>query len=298
MKNSVLAIIFVVAAAGCVGQGGDVLKSIIDVPVLTSAGTSEDLTITAKIPEFARQNRNFNWQIVAQPTTDIKDFSIDVYDTCKFTPVSDDDIPTPVEIKANRTKTYTLTYSLGTIDFEGDCAVKFKTEHKVEATASATVIALSDTEWQQRKSDGTLSELPVSTYNSNSPLKVSIGWSEDPRFLDASTIQMYVDYSNLGSGSIRNLAAGSVKITIPSNLKITDPKCDDYIQTSVGVPPENYTVLELSKSIDFVAKKAKRSTCNFKVDASGETIKSQSITAVAEYNYETDNSVKIPLLKK
>ena len=146
MKNSVLAIIFVVAAAGCVGQVDNALKSVIDVPVLTSAGTSEDLSITAKVPEFARQNRNFNWQIVAQPATDIKNFSIDVYDTCKFTPVSGDDIATPVDIKANRTKIYTLTYSLGQIDFEGDCSVKFKTEHKAEAAASATVIAFSHTQ--------------------------------------------------------------------------------------------------------------------------------------------------------
>ena len=109
---------------------------------------------------------------------------------------------------------------------------------------------------------------------------------------------MYVDYENVGSGFIERLKEESVKINVPSNLKITDPKCDDYIQTSVGAPPTNYTVLELSKTLDFVAKKAKRSTCNFKVDANGETINSQSIAATAEYIYETDNSVKIPLLKK
>lgn len=294
MKNSVLAIIFVVAAAGCIGQADNVLKSVIDVSVITASAT-EDMSITAKVPEFARQGtaenpRGFNWQIVAEPTVDVKEFSVDIYDTCKFTPVSGDDVKTPVDIKANRTKIYTLTYSLGPIDFEGDCNVRFKTQHTSEATASTTVIALSDTEWQQRKAQGTLSEIPVSSFLSNNPLKISISWSEDPHFLDQSVVQMYVDYENLGSGSIRKLAAESVKITIPETLVLTDPKCDDY--------DLNGNQLVLSRSLDFVAKKAKRSTCNFKVDALDKDINSQSITATAEYVYETDNSVKIPLLKK
>ncbi len=293
-KSFVLPVLLSTLIAGCVGQGGDVLKSLIDVPLLTASAT-EDVNIYAQVPEFARQNREFNWHIVVQPSIDIKNFAVDIYDACKFEDKSNAEeksaLKNPQEIKANHTKIYTLTYSLGMIDFEGECEVRFKTSHKATATASTTVIALSDTEWQQRKARGTLSALPINTYVSSNPLKVEISWSEDPRFLDQSTIQMYVEYRNAGSGSIKKLESKAVNITLPKNLELADPNCDDY---SYDVDKRE---LILVRSLDFIAKKAKRSTCTFKTKAAGD-IDSQSIVATADYVYETDNSVKIPMLKK
>jgi|GEM_PF-5320734 len=287
----VLLLTTAIFAAGCVGQGGNVFQSVMDVKVSGTSAT-EDTTITAKIPEFARADTDFSWQLVVQPIADIKDFKIFIDDTGLFTDLqTGDPLNNGVTILANRTQTFNIKYRMGDPGLAEKTNIKLRSTYVSNASTSTTVAVLSDTEYFQRKAKGTLGEIPTSTWTSTSPLQLTVSWSDTMPLLDKQNVQMYVDYKNTGSGIIENLMPHQAFFSIPSNL---EPKnCDDY--TLVNLPEGNR--LELKNQLDFIQNKAKRSTCTFVAHSAGP-IDSTSITGWVQYTYEIDNTITVPIIQK
>lgn len=272
--------------AGCVGQEGDVFLSILDVRLV--GGGAEDTTITAKVPEFARKDRDFDWQIVVQPSIDIQNVKIEVYDTGLFEPW--EGMRGPFEkdlIKANRTEIFSLRYHMGDPGLAEDTDIKFRTFYTSNATISTSVVVLSEVEYFERKARDTLGEIPISTWTSTNPLRVTVTWSDEQPLLDAQEVQMYVDYQNLGTGFIDKLEPGEVYFIVPGNIEFQS--CDDYRLEG--------EILILKRELDFLQKRAKRSTCTFKAKGTG-TIDSRSIVGVAAYRYEIDSAVTVPIIGK
>jgi hypothetical protein len=280
----VLLLAAAVVLSGCVGQGTNVLQNIMDIKL--SGGGVEDTTITAKVPEFARANRDFDWQLAVQPAIDIRNFRTEIYETGLFDVVGSDPL-NKSEINGNRTELFSIKYHMGDPGLAQQTAIKMRSFYTSNATTSTTVVALSETEYFQRKQADTLSTIPVSTWTSTNPLLLTVTWSDPMPLLDAQAVQMYVDYQNLGSGYIEKLSAGQVTFTLPTNIEFVS--CDDYNLTDGK--------LFLKRDLDFLQKRAKRSTCTFKAKASG-TIDSQSIVGTALYDYEIDNTVTVPIIQK
>ena len=273
--------------AGCVGQDGGVLQSIMNVQV--AGGGAEDVTITAKIPEFARSGGIFSWQLVVQPSIDIKDFRFEIYDHGLFTTVTGENIVGTSDINANSTKTFPITYTMGDAGLAESTNIKMRSFYSSNATMSTTVAVLNEVEYFQRKANGKLDEIPVSTYSSTNPLQLTVTWSDTMPLLDAQGVQMYVNYQNKGEGFIDRLYAGNVTFTIPSNLEFVT--CDDYgYNAATGK-------MTLMRDLDFLQKTAKKSTCTFKAKASG-AMDSRSLVGTALYMYELDSTVNVPIIQK
>ena len=284
IKRAVFLLAAIVILGGCVGQEGGAIMNIMDIQM--SGGGVEDMTITAKVPEFARSGSDFGWQLVVEPTINIRDFRAEIYDRGLFTPVSEPDFKT-ASIRANTTKTFPISYKMGDVGLAEKTDITMRSFYKSNTTLSTTVAVLSEVEYFQRKAQGKLGEIPISTWSSTNPLELTVSWSDPMPLLDAQAVQMYVDYRNSGNGFIENLTTGEVTFTVPGNIEFVS--CDDYKMAGEK--------LTLKRDLDFVQKQAKRSTCTFKANASG-TIDSRSLVGTALYTYEIDSEVTVPIIQK
>jgi len=289
MRNELgLALLMVVLAAGCVGQTDGVMQSMLTLDIIS--GGAEDMAISAKVPEFARTEKDFNWQLIAEPAITVRDFGIGVYDRCSFSNVGQESFSLPA-IPANNTQIFTLTYRTPKVEFEKTCKVYFSANYTSNATLSTTVAALQDAEYMQRKQAGSLGDIPTSTWKSRNPLELSISWGpEGMPLLDSSSNYMYIDYRNAGNGAIPNLKPGQVMIQVPANMG-DGISCDDYSWNAGS------RTLTLSRQLDFLQKQAKRSTCTFTAKAS-QPVDSATVVISAAYRYIIEGSVGIPLLAR
>lgn len=287
MKSKILVLVavFVLLASGCVGQEeGDVIKQILRIDVV--AGGVEDIHIRADIPEFARPNRNFTWHILATPSIDISDFDFFVYDRCGelFIPVGDDSFHED-SIRANRTKTYEIKYTLKETQVNS-CKVRFKTTYTSNMTMSQNIVVLDEFEWMERENRGTRKDIPVYTYSSTNPLRMEISFSHDQPLIEEAEVRMYIDYYDDGTGIISELGPGDVKIEVPGNLEFIT--CDDYKME------DNMLVLDKEKK--FFNKKAVRSTCEFNTLAE-QVIDTRTMFIEALYGYSLDNEFTVSILR-
>jgi hypothetical protein len=287
-KTLGLTVLAVIMTSACVGQGGGVIQNILTIDVVK--GGVEDMTIQAKVPEFARANGDFNWQLVSEPVIMVKEFGIEVIDRCQFVNKTPDSFALP-EIRANNTQIFTMTYHTPQVEFERPCPVSFKANYMSNATMSTTVAVLQELEYAQRKAAGKLDEIPIRTFTSRNPLQLTISWGPYGQpLLDSSANQLYIDYSNAGTGTIAMLEPGQVTIQVPANMG-NDINCDDYSWDATK------RTLTLSKQLDFLRKEAKRSTCTFTAKAS-KSIDSQSLAITATYRYQLEGTVSIPLVAR
>jgi len=283
-KRAVLLLFAIVILCGCIGQDAGEQVKILDFQV--TGGGVEDVTVTAKMPEFSRKDRDFGWQIVAQPTVDITDFRAEVYDRGLFTNLTPDEVSAD-SINANTTKLFPISYRMGDPGLAEKTDIKMRSFYKSRAMTSTTVAVLNEVEYFQRKAKGTLGEIQVSTWSSTNPLLLTVSWSDPMPLLDAQEVQMYVDYQNLGDGYIEKLNTSDVTFTVPENLEFMS--CDDYKNEGGS--------LILKRDLDLLQKRAKRSTCTFKAVAAGP-VDSRSLTGTAAYNYEIDGTVTVPIIQK
>lgn len=289
-KELGILLLLVVAASACVGQTDGVLQSVMTLDVIK--GGAEDITITAKVPEFARTNGDFNWQLLAKPTSTVRNFQIAVYDRCVFENKGTESFSS-AEILANNTQTFTLTYHTPAIEFDRTCPVYFTASYLSNSTLSSTVVVLQETEYVQRRQAGTMGDIPITTWNSRSPLELSVSWGPDGQLmLENSLNQLHITYANKGAGAIAKLEAGQVIIRVPENVEPDGQMpCDDYTWDT------GTRTLTLNRQIDFVQKRAKTSTCTFRA-VTDQPVDSESLVVSAEYRYSIDGTVNMQLLSR
>jgi len=183
-------------------------------------------------------------------------------------------------IKANRSVSWTWKWKAET-DLTKQCLIRFRTKYDGEYFFSQDIAVLPESEYQLRSTQGTLKDVPIQSFSSDSPLSVSLIFSEEQPFLENQKgYYMYINYYNKGEGFFDTI---NLNITTPSN--IGNLNCADYV--SIGAD-----VLSLNKKLTFIRNKATPTTCSFDtLSATAMNIKSLSITA--SYKYVLDNSISI-----
>jgi hypothetical protein len=290
MRKIAVLMLLAMLTSACVGQGGGTIQNILTLDVVKSV--AEEMNIQAKIPEFARANSDFNWQLTVEPVQTVRELNIGVIDRCQFQlkEGGKDNFSIPV-LPANNTETFSIAYHTPSIEFERPCPVVFAVNYVSNATFSTTVAVLQEVEYLQRKAAGTLADIPINSHASQNPLQLAISWGPDGQpILDNSSNQLYVDYTNTGSGTITKLSTGDVVIDVPENMG-NDINCDDYAWDNIR------RKLTLNTQLDFIQKATKRSTCTFKAKA-GQPIDSQSLAVSATYNYTLEGTISVPMLAR
>ena len=280
--NIIVGLLLVLSTAACVGTAGQGsgIPAVFKVDIIR--GGTEDITIQAEIPEFARPDREFDWQIEATPAQEISKLSVNVFDrsSCTFTNSTPDSWYAET-IKSNRTTVFKTNYVVGKVDFEKDCIIGFKATYSSNSSAGSTVAVLQENDYMEMERTGKLGEIPISSWNSVSPLEIGIRGLDQP-LIDNQRADIHIDYSNTGKGNIEALEPGSVIINLPGNL--ASPDCDDYSQTAEG--------LVLKRRLEFIDKVAKSSSCTF-VAKAWLPIDSRPLGISAAYVYQLQQQVTI-----
>ena len=272
----------IVLIAGCVGSAGQDMgiQSVFKIDIIR--GGTEDITVQAEIPEFARAERKFDLTFMLTPAQEISNLSMNVFDrsSCPFINGTKDswDVST---IKGNHTTKFSTNYTVGKIDFEKDCTIKFKATYSSNSSAGTTVAVLDESDYMERERTGKLGEIPINSWNSVSPLRITIRGLDKP-LIDNQRADMHIDYSNTGAGNIEALEIGSVIINLPGNL--LSPDCDDYSQTAEG--------LVLKRRLEFTSGQAKSSSCTF-IAKAWLPIDSRPLGVSAAYTYQLLQQVVI-----
>ncbi len=277
-------IIAVVLVSGCV-QFDDFGEARTGIPQITISSPDIQIDVEA-FPEEVKEGRNISlyfdvWN--KHEDMDIENFDLKIYDLCVFKDGSDTvDVWVDETIQRNRTTSEDIKLKTGSIDFERDCQIRFRSEYEASIIKSHTVAVLQESEYYQREDTDRLGEISISSTTTTNPLSISISFSDSQPFLDSEENIMYIDYSYSGDGYIDSLPVGSITLDLPDNMQ--NIKCNDY--SLVG------EVYSISRKKTFINKQAPRSTCTFTTNAS-QPIDSKTMILEGTYKYVLDDSLLV-----
>lgn len=240
---------------------------------------SPDVFIRAEAipPTEVRSGRNVNvyFELRNKNTYSLKNIKLTVYDPCIF---SGDVEKLITEIKANKTYTFSLKWTAGNVDLDTDCKVKFRIEYDAEYSLFQNIAVLSQSEYEQRELAGTLHDIPIQSSFPDSPLRISLSFSETQPFINNEKYYLQLDYRNVGGGVV-NVDSGDITIKPPANVK--EFSCADYSGN-----------LANSKALNFISNRASTSSCSF-TTSTAQTMDIMSLVVSARYKYMLDNSILI-----
>jgi hypothetical protein len=238
---------------------------------------SPDVFITAEaIPTEVKAGRNVNiyFELRNKNNFDLKNVSLLVYDSCIFTGETEKNIDA---LKANRSVQWSLKLTAGSTDLDKNCNVKFRVKYDAEYSMFQDIAVLTQSEYEQREVSGTLNNIPIQSSFPETPLRISLSFSDTQPFINNENYYMNLDYYNKGNGFIE---VEKENITIKTSSNIKDFSCNDYND------------LALNRSLKFIENRAAGSTCSFTTVAA-QPLDIKSLTITARYKYMLDNSILI-----
>lgn len=285
-RKIVLVLILALFVSGCTSTKNRLLSTVkIDVV----SPKTEDISVVAEIPSFAREGQTFLLNVEINPKHDIKNVSFSVYDKSPYIELveGENDKWEVSFIPSNKTKIFQTKYKVKELEFDREVDVKFLLEYNSSTTLTEEIPILDDFEYEDRYSKGTLKEIKYHSYSQDSPLKIKITFDKERPFINDTRILMYINYFYSGSGIIDKLEKGSVNITLPQNLEYIE--CRDYDN-------EN-GVLILNKDKQFINKEAVESTCEIRTNGKSP-ISTGTLTLSANYHYKITGRAGIELRKR
>jgi hypothetical protein len=246
--------------------------------VLIIDSESPDVFIEVNaIPTEVKAGRNINvfFELRNKNLYDLKNVNLTVYDPCIFT----GDMGKYIDnIGANRTVSFSLKWTAGQADLDKDCNVKFRVSYDAEYSLYQDIAVLSKTEYEQREVSGTLHSIPVQSSFPDSPLRISLSFSEAQPFMENEKYYLHLDYRNVGGGVV-NVEEKAITIKVPENVK--DFSCSDYDSN-----------LANKEALNFITNRASTSTCSFTTTTT-PTMDIKSLSISASYKYILDNSISV-----
>jgi len=193
--------------------------------VLIIDSESPDVFIEVNaIPTEVKAGRNINvfFELRNKNLYDLKNISLTVYDPCIFT----GDMGKYIDnIGANRTVSFSLKLTAGSTDLDKDCNVKFRVTYDAEYSLYQDIAVLAQSEYEQREVTGTLNNIPIQSSYPESPLKISVSFSDNQPLMENEKYYLHLDYRNVGSGIV-NVGSSGITIKTPDNVK--DFSCSGY----------------------------------------------------------------------
>jgi len=264
--------------------------------------SNEDISVLAEVsqPELkSGQPTNLRFTVENKQPFALKNFQLNAFDICDFD-CSGAVSWIEAEVKPNQTKTKTFTCRAPQVDFERQCNIQFRENYEAQLFQTYGIVILSESEFASGKSH----TIPSST-QTQSPMKISASWSEKLPFVEKDNVYLTLDYSYTGDGIVDKLRGnegngnmlGDVSISVPAGLEVSLPlesNCADFSAVAVETPIKK---LNLKRSLTFIEKKAKPSTCAFKTKAS-LPIETGTLGVDAHFAYQIDGSIGIKVRPK
>ncbi|MFH1229738.1 MAG: hypothetical protein V1678_04930 [Candidatus Aenigmatarchaeota archaeon] len=226
-----------------------------------------------------------SFRVKSKAGYDLKDVNVSLYDPCVFSGESEKSVGT-LEPNLTSSWTWELTTS-GDNVLTRECSLKFNIEYKGKSYAYQDVAVLTQSEYNTRLMQGTLSSVPISSSYSSSPLKVIPTFNTDQPLVEGTNVNMQIDYSYVGSGLIQ-VGNRGITIEVPNNLRSSTTNCrGDY--TCSG---SDCSVLTLNKDLRFVNKRSTPTTCTFLTSAS-QQLEIDSMKIISNYDHVIDSQIKV-----
>lgn len=226
------------------------------------------------------------FQIINKANYDLEDVGLLLYDPCVFSGESGELRNHVATLKPNRTMSWSWNLKSDVITLTRDCEMKFRLYYSGKFSLFQDMVVLTQAEYNSRLLQGTLNSIPISSSSSNSPLKISLTFTEAQPLLTGTENDMQINYVYTGSGFME---VEKLEIKVPDNLEPVNPStnCKDYSYTG--------NTLTLNKPFDrlrFINKRASPSVCTFKTKAS-QPLDIKSLTLTADYTYIFDDSITV-----
>lgn len=283
MRLLILAIIPIILIAGCIDLGFQEAG----VTLGSASAENQDISLNVESSIAAvKEGRNITlfFEVENKQFITLEDVNISIYDPCLFT--GSDTFKSFGDLKENRTKTWSPKYESGNVNFETDCEIKFKTEYNRNLSVTQTIAVLEETEYYQREQLGTLGDISITFYSSESPLLISLSFSEDQPLIDGEDINMYIDYTSTGDGYVNTLQPSDIMINFPDNL--LNVSCNGYKRV------RGTFEMILDRELKFYNNEAPKTTCSFRTSASQPT-DVKTLTMIGTYKYVLDNSILVKI---
>ncbi len=276
--------LFILALSGCVTNFPFSYRSKVTVYEET---LTDDIAYTFEVyPSSVYEGEKVKIRVKLVPKKTLKNVNISVVDPCIFT------------IPENRKKTITLgdlsanTQRIAkfelrapeTVEMNTKCKIKFKISYEASFSAISDVVVLSEAEYKERASSGTLNDIKISSSKTPSAVEARISFSEEQPFRDGEEVFMSVEYLNIGNGIPDKIEKNNIKINLPQNLEVEE--CSDY---------SGENELTLSKNIEFYEKKGGKSVCKLRAKAN-VPIDIGKLSISVKYKYEIEDYISVEVL--
>ena len=282
----ILSIVLVTLVAACVQLPWN--TSSVTSATGETAMENPDLSINVSaFPTEVKGGRNISvtWNIQNNQLIGLKDVNVEVYDQCLFSGESKKHFD---ELRPNGMQIWMWSWSSQTTQFERDCEVKFKVTWNSTAFVTQDINVLSETEFYTREQAGTLSDLAGSMTSTTNPITISLDFSEQPPWLNGSTVYMNMGIADTGGGFISKLPNNSINITVPNDTGTV--VCDEY---RTVVP----NLLVLNRDINFANKEATPLSCTLEI-FTNNILSTGTLGVTTNYKYELDDSFTVKIKVK
>lgn len=265
--------------------------------VVLEDNSQTDLYIKAEaIPTQVMEGRNLtmSFEVRNKRPDTIKNVSILAYDQCLF---SGPDSMNFSSIRSNETKRWSWSWSTGNVNYARDCKVSFRAEYDANFSRTQSLPVLTESEFNQRDSTGTLNSIPFTTDSTSNPIDIILSFSKTPPFIENEQVTMFIDYVNKENGFIDTLNAGDVNIAITNNMG--NIACNDYGFATIEIDGRfaSSRTLSLNRNLKFIGGRASRSTCTFTAGVSTQSpVDIETLTLTANYKYVLDNSLTVKVI--
>ena len=275
---AVLTVFFLtVLLSGCVQEG--LIKQEFSTQVEKN---TEDFSYKVEVyPTHVKPGETVKIRFIFEPKKDINDMMVRFFDTCIFSP---DYYGKKISLKKGTPKTLTVSFIAGETSLPKTCRLGFEFSYEANYTKAQDIIVLSYDEYERRSKENSLGEFVPETHEEESPLKISLSFSEEQPFEQGDEISMTIQYSNVGKGT---LEIKDVKIRVPENLHAVS--CDDY---TIESDRSGRQVLSLSKKLKFYGSSTENSVCRFQIWGS-QPVDIKLMEIEGKYIYELEDYITV-----
>ncbi|NOZ81889.1 MAG: hypothetical protein GXO63_01945 [Candidatus Micrarchaeota archaeon] len=274
-----LPVVLAVFVSGCISFDNSLVSGFV-----TQKISDPDMNLEIQYyPEKVFAGKKFKMNFLVEAKKELRNLKIDVFDPCIFS--GDNPEGTVENLPANYTRNFKFTFTAENTEVPIDCKIRYSISYETDSVAMIDLVVLSDTEYMERQRTGTMNELSVNVYSTDSKLRIDPVYTSEVPAVTGSEVYLRVDYS--AESGVRE---ADITITFPEFVE--EAVCDGK---KIG---NEYTkTKEYTKKVKIYEGSGGRTLCVLKVKTD-KPISSGKIVIKGSYKYEKDDYINVKVVPK